>query len=319
MYTVPRRVALPLISVLIAATIFFTITYKSTYRLKPESTPEIEVKNTNEEIKRSKKGSRLIIENSTESSQKLTEQHGTTLYKKYGVPITGLNHTIIYNKMPKCGSRTMDTLLRWTCSKLDIKPRRCKIVYDFERIDLKGKEESAIKRVQQLAAHPPALFSDHIFYFPVEKSIHPVYINMIRDPIEYLVSSYYYRQHGDKTPGSVDRVKKKFGLEMKMNETFDQCVLKEHKACVKEEYLSRIFHFFCGTHPKCSTDLKWSLNEAKRRVEEEYLIVGLLEDYESTLKLMEKLAPSLFNGIVTDYKADIRKKESGTFKLSDDN
>ncbi|XP_072043411.1 uronyl 2-sulfotransferase-like [Amphiura filiformis] len=77
-----------------------------------------------------------------------------------------------------------------------------------------------------------------------------------------------------------------------------------------------IFHFFCGTHPKCSTDLKWSLNEAKRRVEEEYLIVGLLEDYESTLKLMEKLAPSLFKGIVTDYKADIRKKESEKYQTN---
>ncbi|XP_072044507.1 uronyl 2-sulfotransferase-like isoform X2 [Amphiura filiformis] len=100
---------------------------------------------------------------------------------------------------------------------------------------------------------------------------------------------------------------------MKMNETFDQCVLKERKACISEGRLSLMLKFFCGTHPKCSTDLKWSLNEAKKRVEEEYLIVGLLEDYESTLRLMEKLAPSLFKGIVTDYHSAERKKRSGRF------
>ncbi|XP_072044502.1 heparin sulfate O-sulfotransferase-like [Amphiura filiformis] len=189
-------------------------------------------------------GSRLILGGcSTESSQTLTEQHGTILHKKYGVPITGLNHTIIFNKIPKCGSRTMDLLLRWRCSKLDIIHKRCNIAYDFEPIDLKGIEEFAIKRVQQLAAHPPALFSNHIFYFPVEKSNNPVYINMIRDPIEYLASSYYWRQYGDKIPRNMDRLKKKFGFDMKMNETFDQCVLKERKACVAEGHLSRIFLF----------------------------------------------------------------------------
>ncbi|XP_072044503.1 uronyl 2-sulfotransferase-like [Amphiura filiformis] len=210
----------------------------------------------------------------------------------------------------------MDMLLRWRCSKLDIRNKRCNIVYDFDTIDLKGKEEFAIKRVQQLAAHTPALFSEHIFYFPVEKSNNPIYINMIRDPIEFLVSGYYFRQHGDRLAGprNVERSKKRFGLDMKMNETFDQCVLKERQACVSEGHLSMLFHFFCGTHPKCSTDLKWSLNEAKRRVEEEYLIVGLLEDYESTLRLMEKLAPSLFKGIVTDYHSDVRKKRSEKYQ-----
>ncbi|XP_072043188.1 uronyl 2-sulfotransferase-like [Amphiura filiformis] len=139
---------------------------------------------------------------------------------------------------------------------------------------------------------------------------------MIRDPIEVLVSDYYFTQHGDGAvgPRTIRRNQRKYAENMKMNETFDQCVLKEGKGCISEGRLSLMLRFFCGTHPKCRTDLEWSLNEAKRRVEEDYLIVGLLEDYESTLRLMEKLAPSLFKGIVTDYDADERKKISGTFK-----
>ncbi|XP_072044500.1 uronyl 2-sulfotransferase-like [Amphiura filiformis] len=103
---------------------------------------------------------------------------------------------------------------------------------------------------------------------------------------------------------------------MKMNETFDQCILKERKACMAEERFSNILRFFCGTHPKCSTDLNWSLNEAKKHVEEEYLIVGLLEDYEATFRLMEILAPSLFKGIMTDYHAAERRKESERYRTN---
>ncbi|XP_072044506.1 uronyl 2-sulfotransferase-like isoform X1 [Amphiura filiformis] len=139
-------------------------------------------------------GSRFILGISTESPQKLTE------HKKYGVPITGLNHTIIYNKLPKCGSRTMDMLLISNAKRFHVKLDHNQVHrgYDLDVIDPKGKEEFAIKRVQQLAAHPPALFSDHVLYFPVDKSNNPVYINMIRDPIEALVSNYYYIQHGDR-------------------------------------------------------------------------------------------------------------------------
>ena len=49
-----------------------------------------------------------------------------------------------------------------------------------------------------------------------------------------------------------------------------------------------------------SEQSEWSLNEAKRRVEDEYLVVGFLEDLEGSLRVMEKLAPSLFNGLVKD-------------------
>ena len=50
------------------------------------------------------------------------------------------------------------------------------------------------------------------------------------------------------------------------------------------------------------TPSKWALEQAKARVENEYLIVGTLEDLDSTLQIMEKLAPDLLTGIVDLYR-----------------
>ena len=46
-------------------------------------------------------------------------------------------------------------------------------------------------------------------------------------------------------------------------------------------------------------------------MKEEYLLVGLLEDFESTLLILEKLAPDLFKGIVADYRKPTSTKGRG--------
>ena len=68
----------------------------------------------------------------------------------------------------------------------------------------------------------------------------------------------------------------------------------------------------CETHYilllHCSKPSEWTLEQAKRRVEEEYLVVGIAEDFDVILNVLEKLAPDLFHGIVAEYQKGSKSK-----------
>ncbi|XP_072050648.1 uronyl 2-sulfotransferase-like [Amphiura filiformis] len=83
--------------------------------------------------------------------------------------------------------------------------------------------------------------------------------------------------------------------------TFDECVLQELNECVSPVKLSTQISFFCGAHPGCSEPSEWSLQQAKKHIEEEYLFVGINEDFESSVPILERLAPDLFHGIVAEF------------------
>ena len=51
-----------------------------------------------------------------------------------------------------------------------------------------------------------------------------------------------------------------------------------------------------------STWTQWALEQAKRNVEKDYLFVGLIEEYDATLKILEHLAPDLFKNLLSEYR-----------------
>ena len=61
--------------------------------------------------------------------------------------------------------------------------------------------------------------------------------------------------------------------------------------------------FFCGNTPEClafnSAD---ALQMAKRRAEERFSVVGVLERLDDTMEALEALAPRFFRGIRSLYR-----------------
>ena len=56
--------------------------------------------------------------------------------------------------------------------------------------------------------------------------------------------------------------------------------------------------YFCGMDPECPThNSRWALNRAIENVEKHFPVVGVLEDLDLTLKLMQKALPMFFKGI----------------------
>lgn len=47
----------------------------------------------------------------------------------------------------------------------------------------------------------------------------------------------------------------------------------------------------------------WALERAKQNVQENYLLVGVLEELEDVLLLLERLLPHYFTGVLNIYKS----------------
>ena len=59
--------------------------------------------------------------------------------------------------------------------------------------------------------------------------------------------------------------------------------------------------FFCGSSKICLKRGDEALTIAKQNVRDNYLIVGIMEDFPNTMKALETLAPNFFMGAEVLY------------------
>ena len=59
--------------------------------------------------------------------------------------------------------------------------------------------------------------------------------------------------------------------------------------------------FFCGSSQICLNRGDEALRIAKQNVRDKYLIVGIIEDFRNTIKILELLVPNFFNGATGFY------------------
>ena len=63
----------------------------------------------------------------------------------------------------------------------------------------------------------------------------------------------------------------------------------------------------CSLHrPLDETSHKRALATAKRRIREDFMFVGILEQFEDSLTMLEKLLPRYFKGAVDVWKGDCK-------------
>ncbi|XP_062510246.1 uronyl 2-sulfotransferase-like [Corticium candelabrum] len=206
-----------------------------------------------------------------------------------GVVYRGAQTRVMYNRVGKCGSRATLTLLEavagrnnFTLVLSDIHNQRELSLP--EQIDL-------VNYINQLP--PPFLYSRHMFYIDFQRlGAGPlVHINVIRDPLSRFISSYYYRRFGDGREHNSN-------FQGDKEQTIDECMERNHHECSSPKRMFYVIPFFCGQEEACREPSSWALEKAKANVRDKYLVVGILEEYEDTLRVLEKLLPIYFKGIV---------------------
>lgn len=145
----------------------------------------------------------------------------------------------------------------------------------------------------------PGFYHGHVAYLDFSKygaTDTPMYINVVRDPVERLVSYYYFLRFGDDYRPRLRR--RKQGDK----KTFDECVSSGGSDCAPEKLWLQI-PFFCGHHSECWTaGSRWALERAKSNLLDRYLLVGVTEELEDFIMILEAALPRFFKGATELYR-----------------
>ncbi|KAB0365064.1 hypothetical protein FD754_009220, partial [Muntiacus muntjak] len=102
---------------------------------------------------------------------------------------------VVYNRVGKCGSRTVVLLLRILSEKHGFNLVTSDI-HNKTRLT-KNEQMELIKNIS--TAEQPYLFTRHVHFLNFSRfgGDQPVYINIIRDPVNRFLSNYFFRRFGD--------------------------------------------------------------------------------------------------------------------------
>nr|XP_002130122.1 uronyl 2-sulfotransferase-like [Ciona intestinalis] len=202
---------------------------------------------------------------------------------------------VVYNRVPKCGSMSMTTL----CYRLG-GANGFKVASPYEDGEKPNKnEEEEANFVEFLHEQSPGyMYIRHQYFIDFTRfgQKQPLYVNMIRDPVSRFESFYYFSRFGNERGGGGASSRMS---EIRRQESIDECIQRRRQECIKPYW--QVVPYFCGQDPGCMSRSKWAVDKAKQNIKEHYVFVGILEDLDNSLKVLEAILPSYFNDASNIY------------------
>ena len=193
---------------------------------------------------------------------------------------------VIYNRVPKCASEATLRILQLVGHIYNSYHYIHSMIFRHNHPPPQGIAEllSALN-----ATHAPWVFDRHLHF--VDFTAHgmpfaPLYINIVRKPLDRFISDYYFIRfgHPQPMPSQTRRM------------TFDQCVLSNHSECLGKQAFE-IIPYFCGQSDVCLTPSRQALELAKHNVIKHFSVVGLQDNLLHTFALLEQTSPDLFGNL----------------------
>ena len=204
---------------------------------------------------------------------------------------------VIYNRIPKTGSTTFANVAYTLAARNHFSVVHVNITRNSHILSLRD-QQIFCQNVTTWSERLPALFHGHFAFINFDRlgcsnyfqHFHPVYINIVRDPIDRLISYFYFLRHGDDFRPGLKR--RKAGK----NDTFDECVAAGSRDC-EPRLLWKQIPFFCGQSADCwEPGNPWALEQAKSNLVNNYLAVGTLDQMRQFVRMMEIVLPHFFQG-----------------------
>lgn len=224
---------------------------------------------------------------------------------------------LVYNKVPKCGSTFIMSLL----GKL-AKLHNYKYVSANTPVPrLKpGEEAKVVNYLKSESKTKPLAWDRHLHtldWAKHEPELQVNLVNMVREPVDKFMSMFYYIRAPWKwshLPLSRRPPTSWF------QKTLDNCVLQNDKECqigghfpspvVPEGLVVDLqLTYFCGQQAQCNNaSSRWAITRAMQTVESRYSVVGVKEQFNSSLRVMEGYLPEWFGG--ARGVSDLMKKKN---------
>ncbi|XP_063612785.1 heparan sulfate 2-O-sulfotransferase 1-like isoform X1 [Penaeus indicus] len=214
---------------------------------------------------------------------------------------------IIYNRVPKTGSTSFIGLAYDLCSKNKFNVIHMNTSKNAPTLSLTDQMRF-VYNISNWVEKKPGIYHGHIAYLDFNRfgvSRQPLYINIIRKPLDRLVSYYYFVRYGDDLRPYL--IRKRMGDKM----TLDECVAKDHPDCSMNHLWLQV-PFFCGHHSDCWVPgSAWALEQAKHNLVHNYFLVGVTEELKDFVAMLEYSLPQMFKGAldlyITGSKSHLRK------------
>ncbi|XP_033635054.1 uronyl 2-sulfotransferase-like [Asterias rubens] len=210
---------------------------------------------------------------------------------------TNKDTKVFFIRIPKTGSRTLEDIVAHQLRQKQYKIFKLQPSTVDDKIHFINNQKGN------------CFFSAHFGYINYEWPSPPMVISLVRDPVERLMSLYYYGMYGDNANAAstlrhVKSMRSKMAQAMGGNTTvptLSECILQDLPFCTEHRRLFTTLKFFCGNDLRCSNLSEWTYNQTVKNIDAS-LAVGLTEEFEDYLRVLEQLVPSLFEGLVTIYK-----------------
>ncbi|XP_017127265.1 heparan sulfate 2-O-sulfotransferase pipe isoform X4 [Drosophila elegans] len=227
--------------------------------------------------------------------------------------------TIFFNRITKTGSEKMMELLKILAKRNNFEARR-DVEGFYEVVVMHDAYAKNFIRTEVLNCSRANTYTKHVAFldFSHLDEPWPIYINLVRDPIERLVSWFYYA----RAPWYLAERRETFGDAVQMpsiewlKKDFNRCIEERDPECVYEQMETgnlgdhrRQSLYLCGQNMEVCMPFNSheAMQRAKKNVEEHYAVVGTWEDTNVTLSVLEGYIPRFFTGAKDEYYA-LKKK-----------
>ncbi|CAG5098505.1 Oidioi.mRNA.OKI2018_I69.XSR.g15731.t1.cds [Oikopleura dioica] len=203
---------------------------------------------------------------------------------------------VVYNRVPKCGSQTMSMLVNQLSRKNGF---LSKAVFEAGETPDRtiSQQKSFMNELKNYAKDQPVMYTRHQYFIDFDQFewAEPVYINLIRDPVDRFASFYYFSRFGNKRAQDAGRSKQQVPSNI-LNESIDDCITGRRRECT--EPIWHTVPYICGNDRSCLQRHESSVQQAKQNIDSKYVVVGILEELKGSLGVFEKVLPDFFAGAV---------------------
>ncbi|XP_063601580.1 heparan sulfate 2-O-sulfotransferase 1-like isoform X2 [Penaeus indicus] len=229
---------------------------------------------------------------------------------------------LVYNRVPKCGSTTVLDILNLT-ARMNKYWYRHSLLYNEMNLT-SAQQRMVLTHLGVQNWETPISYDRHMYYvdFAKQGNSRVAWMNIIRDPVERIISEFYFIRVKSRwdTIESLKKISHRKPPDSWFDMTLDECVPAKHPECYPKlgQYMRMQLTFLCGTDPVCSqVGNRQALQLAKMHVERQYSVVGTLEEFPLTLRVLEAYLPRFFRGVTSlEHSSGNVKKNVGEYKPS---